>query len=202
MIGRMKNLVTGALLFATPALTTAGVFAAEDSSVGVAIISNRDEGDFSIPKSLQYQFNGDHMFDSGLILGGSFQYTDRTFSNRTSQNLEGTVGYRWPLNFGFSLLGTAGIGEHWRDDPNVSFPCYFLRASVDYTVTPDITWNAFSYRFRDAFDHGENYNTPQIATGLTFKLNAESSISAKITRNWKDGQPSSTGVSLGFRQRF
>jgi hypothetical protein len=37
---------------------------------------------------------------------------------------------------------------------------------------------------------------------LTLKLDAESSISGKITRNWKDGQPSSTGVSLGFKQKF
>jgi hypothetical protein len=43
---------------------------------------------------------------------------------------------------------------------------------------------------------------PQIATGLTFNLPEQRSISAKIMRNWKDGQPSSTGVSLGFKQGF
>ena len=29
-----------------------------------------------------------------------------------------------------------------------------------------------------------------------------SSISAKIMRNWREGDPSSTGVALGFRQQF
>jgi hypothetical protein len=198
----MKYVLAIVLLPATAALTTAKVVAAESNSVGVTITSNRDEGDFSVPKNLQYQLSAEHTFASGLILSGSFQYTDTAFSDRTSQNLEGTMAYRLPLNFGFSLTGTVGLGEHWRNDPNVSFPYYLLRLSVDFALSQDITWNTISYRFRDAFDHSENYDTPQVATGLTWNLDAKNSISAKITRNWKDGQPSSTGVSLGFKQRF
>ena len=198
----MKYLLAAVLLLAAATLTASRVAAGESNSVGFTITSNRDEGDFSVPKNTQYQLSGDHTFTNGLILGGSFQFTDTTFSDQSTKNLEGTIGYRWPLNFGFSLLGTAGIGEHWRENPGVAFPYYVLRAAVDFTINQDITWNAISYRFRDAFDHGENYETPQLATGLTFKLDAESSISAKITRNWKDGQPSSTGVSLGFKQKF
>ena len=198
----MKYLVATVLLLAAATLTVAKVVAGESNSVGVTVTSNRDEGDFSVPKNTQYQLNGDHTFANGLILGGSFQFTDTTFSDQNSQNLEATMGYRLPLNFGFSLTGTAGIGEHWRENASVAFPYYFVRATLDFTINQDITWNAISYRFRDAFDHGENYETPQIATGLTFKLNPQSSISAKITRNWKDGQPSSTGVALGFKQRF
>jgi hypothetical protein len=198
----MKYLLAIALLPAAATLTSVRAFAAESNSIGVTITSNRDEGDFSLPKNLQYQLSGEHTFMSGLILGGSFQYTDTSFSDRTSQNLETTIGYRWPLNFGFSLIGTAGLGEHWREDPNVAFPYYVLRVAVDYALNQDITWNAISYRFRDAFDHSENYDTPQVATGFTLKLDGQSSVSAKIARNWKDGQPSSTGVSLGFKQRF
>jgi Outer membrane protein beta-barrel domain len=198
----MKYLVATVLLLAAATLTVAKVVAGESNSVGVTVTSNRDEGDFSFPKNTQYQLSGDHTFANGLILGGSFQFTDTTFSDQNSQNLEATMGYRLPLNFGFSLIGTAGLGEHWRENPGVAFPYYVLRAAVDFTINQDITWNAISYRFRDAFDHSENYETPQIATGLTFKLDAQSSVSAKITRNWKDGQPSSTGVALGFKQKF
>jgi hypothetical protein len=57
------------LVLVTAAPTTARVVAAESNSVGVTITSNRDEGDFSIPKSLQYQLSGEHTFMSGLILG-------------------------------------------------------------------------------------------------------------------------------------
>ena len=198
----MKYLIATVLLLAAATLTAARAVAGDDNSVGLTVTSNREAGDFSVLKNLQYQLSGDHTFTNGLILGGSFQYTDTSFSDQSNQNLEATMGYRLPLNFGFSLTGTAGIGEHWRENASVAFPYYFVRATLDFTINQDITWNAISYRFRDAFDHGENYETPQIATGLTFKLNPQSSISAKITRNWKDGQPSSTGVALGFKQRF
>jgi hypothetical protein len=157
----------------------------------------------AIPRIQNTNSNGAHTFDGGLIFGGSFQYTDTTFSDRTRQNLEGTIGYRVPLDLALSVTGSAGIGEHWRqDDPSVSFPYYVLRIAADFKLSEAITWNVISYRFRDAFDRNDNYDTPQVATGLTFNLNAQSSISAKIMRNWKDGQPSSTGVSLGFKQRF
>jgi hypothetical protein len=58
------------------------------------------------------------------------------------------------------------------------------------------------HRYRNAFDSGDNYNTPQIATGFTYKLDIDTAISAKIMRNWKDGDPSSTGVSLGLKTKF
>jgi hypothetical protein len=107
-----------------------------------------------------------------------------------------------PLDLAFSVTGSAGIGEHWRQDPSVSFPYYVLRIAADFRLSQGVTWNVISYRFRDAFDRNDNYDTPQIGTGLTFNLDEQSTISAKIMRNWKDGQPSNTGVSLGFKQRY
>jgi hypothetical protein len=197
----MKHMTTGMLVAAT-ILVTAYDAAADSSSIGVGIISDRDPGDFGNPKSTKYELNGAHTFDFGLIFGGSFQYTDTTFSDRTSQNLEGTIGYRVPLDLALSVTGSAGIGEHWRRDPSAAFPYYVLRIAADFKLSRAITWNVISYRFRDAFDRNDNYDTPQVATGLTFNLDTQSSISAKIMRNWKDGQPSSTGISLGFKQTF
>jgi hypothetical protein len=197
----MKHMTTGMLVAAT-ILATASDAAAESNSVGVGIISDRDPGNFGDPKNTKYELNGAHTFDGGLILGGSFQYTDTAFSDRTSENLEGTIGYRVPLDLAFSVTGSAGIGEHWRQNPSADFPYYVLRIAADFKLSQVITWNVISYRFRDAFDRNDNYDTPQIATGLTFNLDAQSSISAKIMRNWKDGQPSSTGVSLGLKQSY
>jgi hypothetical protein len=197
----MRHLTT-AILLAAAALATANDAAADSDSIGVTITSDRDPKDFAVPKDAKYELNGAHTFDSGLILGGSFQYTDTTFSDRTSQNLEATIGYRVPLAVAFSMTGSAGIGEHWRQDPSTAFPYYVLRIAADLELSKDITWNVISYRFRDAFDRNDNYDTPQVATGLTFKLGGQSSISAKLMRNWKDGEPSSTGVSLGFKQRY
>jgi hypothetical protein len=99
-------------------------------------------------------------------------------------------------------VGWAGIGQYWQQNPGVAFPYFILRIAADFEISQDITWNVISYRFRDAFDPKDNYNTPQVATGLTFKLDQQSSISVKIIRDWKNGPANDTGVSLGFKQRL
>jgi Outer membrane protein beta-barrel domain len=193
---------TGMLFSIAILATPCSAAAADNSAIGISVISDRDPGNFGDPKNIKYEINGAYTFDAGLIFGGSFQYTDTTFSDRTSQNLEGTIGYRVPLGAAFSVTGSAGIGEHWRQDPSAGFAYYVLRLAADFKLSQTIVWNVISYRIRDAFDPYNSYDTPQVATGLTFNLDAQSSISAKIMRNWKDGQPSSTGVSLGFKERF
>jgi hypothetical protein len=194
--------LANATLIVIASLVTNRAATAGSDSVGMTITSDRDPDDFAIPKDMKYELTGAHTFDSGVILGGSFQYTDTSFSARASQNFEGTIGYSLPLNSVFSVNGSVGLGEHWRENPSADFPYYVLRIGADVALNQDITWNAITYRFRDAFDPNDNYNTPQVATGVTFKINGQSSIALKIMRNWKDDQPSSTGVSLGYKQRF
>ena len=190
------------MLIATAILATNNTASAGNDSVGMTITSDRDPDNFEVPKDMKYELNGAHTFDDGLILGGSFQFTDTAFSDRASQNLEGTIGYRMQLDSVLSVNGSAGLGEHWREDPSTYFPYYVLRIGADLDLNQNITWNTISYRFRDAFDRDDDYDTPQIATGVTFKLDGDNSIAVKIMRNWKDDQPSSTGVSLGFKKKF
>lgn len=68
--------VTTAMLIAAAILVAFSDAAADGSSVGVSIISDRDPGNFGNPKNTKYELNGAHTFDGGLIFGGSFQYTD------------------------------------------------------------------------------------------------------------------------------
>ena len=175
---------------------------AGNSTVGVTVTSDRDPDKFADPNDIKYELNGAYTFHSGVIFGGLFQYNDRAFSDRTRQNLEGTIGYRAQLLRVFSLTGSAGVGEHWRQNPSAAFPYYVLRAAVDLVLNQTVTWNVVSLRYRDSFDRNDHYNTPQVATGFTYKLNEQVSVTAKIMRNWRDGDPSSTGVSLGFKQTF
>ncbi len=198
----MKHVKTGMLVGIAILAIPYNAAAADSSSIGIGIISDRDPGNFGDPKNIKYEINGAYTFDAGLIFGGSFQYTDTSFSDRTSQNIEGTIGYRLPLGDVFSVTGSAGVGEHWRQNPSADFPYYVARIAADFKLSETIVWNAISYRIRDAFDRNDSYDTPQVATGLTFNVDAQSSISVKIMRNWKDGQPSSTGVSFGFKERF
>jgi hypothetical protein len=197
----MRALSTAILAVGAAAATVGGA-AAGSSTIGVLITTDRDPGEFAAPKDTKYQINGGHTFDSGLSLGGSFEYRDRAFSTRTSQNLEGTVGYRVPANSALSIFGTAGLGEHWRQNPSAEFPYYVFRVGADLDLNRTVTWNVVSFRYRNAFDPSDNYNTPQLATGFTCKVGELRVITATIMRNWRDGAPSSTGVSLGLKQGF
>ncbi len=82
------------------------------------------------------------------------------------------------------------------------FPYYVAHLGANVVVTPTITWNTISLRYRDAFDTDNDYNTPEVATGVTFKLDEHHSVSAQIARDWKDGQASYTGLQLGYRYHF
>jgi hypothetical protein len=195
----------------TTALLIAIVFAgamreaiADSNSIGMLFTSDRQPSDFGDPKNTKYELNGAHTFANGWNVGGSFVYTDHAFSSRASQNLEGTVGYRIPLNQALSVFGSGGLGEHWREHehPNNEFPYYVLRVGADLDLSHSVTWNVITFRYRDAFKPSDNYNTPQVATGLTLKLDEQRSLIGKVMRNWHDGSPSSTGVALGFKQGF
>jgi hypothetical protein len=197
-----RGRLTALILITAAALVPVRAQGADSNSIGVTITSDRDPDKFANPKNMKYELNGTHTFDSGLIAGASFQYNQAAFSDRVRENLEGTLGYRVRLNSSLSATGSAGVGEHWRQNPTAAFPYYVLRIAADLDLDQTVTWNVISFRYRDAFNPNENYNTPQIATGLTLKIDEKSSISAKVMRNWRDTAPSSTGVSLGWRQRF
>ena len=194
--------VTIALLVASAVVPASDIAAAENNTIGMTIKSDRDPDNLAAPKGMKYELSGDHEFANGVIVGGSFQYTDPAFSQSAIQNLEGTVGYGVPLNSAFSLNGSTGIGERWHQNPDTSFPYYVFRIAVDYEINQNITWNVVSFRLRNAFDSSDNYRTPQVATGLTFALGPRSSISVKVMRNWKEGELNSMGIALGFKKRF
>jgi len=128
-----------AILVATATVTMACEAAAGSTTMGVTITSDREPHDFADPKRLKYELNWAHTFDGGLVLGGSFQYSDRAFSDRASQNLEGTLGYRVPITPTFSLTGSAGIGEHWRQNPTAAFSYYVLRIAADLDLDQTVT---------------------------------------------------------------
>ena len=70
-----------AILVAAATMTATCNVYAGSSSLGVDITSDREPGKFTAPKDVKYEFKAAHTFDSGVIFGGSFTYTDRAFSN-------------------------------------------------------------------------------------------------------------------------
>ena len=55
---------------------------------------------------------------------------------------------RVPVSHILSLFGSAGLGEHWRQNPSAEFPYYVLRVGVDLDLNSTETWNIISFRYR------------------------------------------------------
>ena len=153
--GNMRNSLTAmAIAAATAGMACAA--RAESSTIGASITSDREPDKFAIPKNIKYELNASHTFDNGLILAGLIVYTDDAFIPKTSENLEGTLGYRLPLTRLLSVSGSGGVGEHWRHNPDSDFPYYVFRVGADLDINKALTWNIVTFRYRDAFDPDEH----------------------------------------------
>jgi hypothetical protein len=62
--------------------------------------------------------------------------------------------------------------------------------------------NVVTYRFRDAFDTRNDFNTPEVSTRLTFKIDDGRSVFAAYYYGWKEGSPDYQGISAGFKYSF
>jgi hypothetical protein len=177
--------------------------AADSSSVGVSLTTDRDAHDLSDPNSTKFEISAAHSFDNGVILGASTEYSNTAFSDKATVNLEGIIGYRLQLGGLFSVTGSSGLGERIQaSGPGDSFPYYVFRIATDIKVRDDLTWNVVSFRYRNAFDPDNDYLTPQMATGISYDLNEHSSISGAVQYNWKDWKPDTVGLDIGLKYRF
>ena len=125
------------------------------------------------------------------------------FSDSATANLEATVGYRLRFNDFLSVIGSVGIGDRLQvsgDGGDIAY--YVLRAAADLKLSEKVTWNAVAFRYRDAFESSDDYLTPQLATGVTFKMDDHNSISSKVQYNWKDWHPDTVGFALGYSRSF
>ena len=77
-----------------------------------------------------------------------------------------------------------------------------LPKRADVKATENLTWNIVTFRYRDAFDSDNDFLTPQLATGLSYDLDEHNSISGVAQYNWKEWEPDSVGLELGYKYRF
>jgi hypothetical protein len=184
------------VLLSSPA--TAG-----STSVGVSFTADQKATDLDLPKDRKAEISASHSFDNGVILGASGEYTNTAFSDSATVKLEGTVGYRVELGGAFSVTGSAGVGENIQTNGSGDdFPYYVFRIGADVKVSEVVTWNIATFRYRDAFDPDNDFLTPQLATGLSYDLDEHNSISGVAQYNWKDWEPDSVGLELGYKYRF
>jgi hypothetical protein len=176
---------------------------AGSTSVGVTVTSDRQEDDLDVPQSAKVDVSVSHTFDIGVILGGSVQYSNTASSDSATVNIETTAGYRVHLNDLLSVIASIGVGERLQvSGSGDDIPYYVVRAGADMKLSETITWNAVAFRYRDAFDRDDDYLTPQLATGFTFRLDEHNSVSTKIQYNWKDWNPDTIGFALGYSHSF
>jgi hypothetical protein len=185
------------------ALGAAGSACAGGTTLTVRATTDRQPGDFALPKDTSYEFAVAHAFDGGLIVGGSTTYTDPAFEGTSTTNVEGTVGYRARFSSVFSATATAGVGEHFQSpEEGVDFPYYLLKVTAAIELGKRVTWTAVSFRYRNAFDPANDYDTPQLATEIAYRLDKHNTVSAKLAGNWSNGAYASTGLSVAYTLGF
>ena len=176
---------------------------AGSTSAGISVTSDRQEDDVGVPQSAKVTANVSHTFDIGIILGGSIQYSNTAFSHSATVNLETTAGYRIHLNDMLSVIASVGVGERLQvSGTGEEIAYYVLRTGANIKLSDAVTWDAVAFRYRDAFDSGDDYLTPQLATGFTFKLDEHNSVSTKVEYTWKDWNPDTIGFALGYAHSF
>ena len=177
--------------------------AVADTKLGVEASFDRAPEDFSEPKATKFLVDIAHTFASGVVIGGSLEPQVKSESDDVSYNLEGTLGYGWKLNDVISIGGSAGVGERFPDDSaSGNFPYYVLRVRANIELNERWTWNAITYRFRNSFETSHDYNTPEVATGISFKIDDSHSITTKYYYSWKEGTPEDQGIGIGYKYRF
>lgn len=195
----MQFLASLAVLAAS---TLAGPALAGSTSIGGSVTFQRMPDDFDASKSTDWEFDVSHTFDNHVVVNASAKYYDTSSSPDHNTNVQGGIGYTHDFG-GFALTGMGGIGQHFiSSDDSTDFTYYYFTLAADIPITEKIVWNAVSLRYRNAFDTANDYNTPEVATGVTYRLDGHNSVSLKLERDWKDEKPSATAIQVGYKYRF
>jgi len=141
---------------------------------------------------------------SGFSLGAqaeSFQIQGGRGRNEVRTSFEGNVGYRQPLTDSFSVRLGAGVGE--RIQARGNFGYYALYARTDYQLIPQVTLNLGQYRYRNAFDTTNRFETHQVGAGVTWHMDTSKSVGLRIYRTYNSGwERQSDGGALVYSVRF
>ena len=164
---------------------------------------DRIPDNFDIPKDTKIKIDGAHTFVNGFILGSSLESTIDVGTGEITYDLETTLGYKWKVNNIFSFRGKGGVGERFQPaSAGRNFPYYVLYVGSDIDLSAKWTWNVVTYRFRDAFDTSNSFNTPEVSTRLTFKIDDGRSVFAAYYYGWSEGSPDYQGIGIGFKYSF
>ena len=196
-----ESLVKRTALAGLLALALDGPALAGNTTLSAQISSEREPDDFSDALNTIYKFDAAHAFDSGIYINGSFEVEDPVEGGPNNKNLEGNLGYKHVLVDPLSLAGSIGIGERFTEEND--FPYYVFRIGADLAIDDRWSWNIVTFRYRNAFDTANEYETPRFTTKLTFRLDDHNAIYGELYRNLNDEwQPTATGITGGYAFSF
>lgn len=194
----------GLFLLASIAALASGIATADagDTSIGATFTTEREPDDFNATKGSDWQVDLSHTFDNKVSLSGSVKYYDTAGTSNWKSNAQFGVGYTYDIGK-LALTGTVGIGQHFiqSNDPS-DFTYYYVTLAGAVPLNDKWSWTIFRLRYRNAFDTSNNYETPEVATGVAYKFDAHSSVSLFIERDWTDGTASYNGIELGYKYHF
>jgi hypothetical protein len=196
-----ESVVKSTILAGLLALDLGGTAQADSTTLSGEISSEREPDDFSDAINTKYKFEGAHAFDSGLFINGSFELEDPVEGGPDSKNLEGNLGYKHALADPLSITGSVGIGERLTEEND--FPYYVFRIGLDLAIDDRWNWSIVTFRYRNAFDTDNDYETPRFSSKLTLRLDGHNAIYGEIYRNLNDEwEPTATGVTGGYAFSF
>ena len=180
----MKRFLLAALL-TLPLMFGASTAMAKDT-VGASV-----EFDRSYDVSGSYE----HVYDEGTTLGASVSTLFGSGATLSGTRYEGQVGQNLNV-LAFQLYGRAGIGGEFTTGNNFAY--YQANAGLNVDLTDSLAWNAVNFRYRDAFDHNQNFRSERVRSGLTYEVLPDLALSAG---GYYDlplaGKPSDVGLIVG-----
>jgi len=185
---------------AAPAAAVADTAAASSDSISASYGQEFDPAGYSSKQHDTYGVTYTHTMGQFTIGGaaGTTQYSDNTLK----QTIEAQAGYKLPSMYGVTVSGKVGLGERFQSAGNFAY--YALYGNADYAINDTITWNAVQYRYRNAFDTSNNFETHRIGTGVTFNVTKNVALNAAVYRDYGSGftTASDNGVQVGATVKF
>lgn len=174
---------------------------AGENTIGIALATQRDPTAFDKSVSTVTAVSYSHAFDNNAILAASLHYFDVSGSSAWHLNSQIGIGYRLALSDAFAVIGTVNIGSRAQSD-DVNFPYYSLQGALDWKLTEALNWSVLTYRYRNAFSTGYDFETPALGTSVGLRLTDHSSISLNYLREWDDGKVADDLLGLGYQFHF
>jgi hypothetical protein len=189
-----------------PAATTQTVapVASTDTTISVDTGYEADAGKYSYNdrNKAVYNVSVEHNLGSGFYAAGAAGISQTEPSDGAlKQTVDGSIGFKIPVSANIGLKGSVGIGERFTNGNDFTY--YVVRGQADYKLTDALTWNAVQYRYRNAFDTANAFESHRLGTGLTYTFSKNQAVYTNIYRNLDTSfNTTDNGIVAGYKVSF